>query len=241
MSKNHEFFRPDLDAEDEAVASKAIKKDLLRLLTPNSVALDIGANRGQFALGLLEVIPEIKIYSFEPGYEAFNDLKRLSSHHKQIIPKNSAVSLKTGKATFNVTESDTGSSLLEPLPNQPSKWLTLVKKTTVNTIRLDEFIITEELDVPDTPIGLLKIDAQGTDLDVIRSGGKFINPKSIKAILVEITFRLFYDSQQPFYEIFAELDKNGYRLAWLYPHRSHDEWLWWADALFISKESKSNQ
>ena len=103
MSKNHEFFRPDLDAEDEAVASKAIKKDLLRLLTPNSIVLDIGANRGQFALGLLEVIPEIKIYSLEPGYEAFNELKFLASNHEQIIPKNSAVSLKTGKATFYIT------------------------------------------------------------------------------------------------------------------------------------------
>ena len=235
MNKNHEFFRPDLEAEDSAASTKAIKRDLLRLLTPNSTILDIGANRGQFALEILEVISEIKIYSFEPVYEAFKDLKVLSSNYKQIIPIESAVSIKTGKATFYVTESDVGSSLLEPLPNQPSKWLTLAKETTVNTKRLDDFIITERLDDPNTPISLLKTDAQGADLDVIISAGKFLSPKLIKAILVEINFRIFYDSQQQYYEIFAELDRNGYRLAWLYPHRSYDEWLWWADALFISK------
>jgi len=241
MTKNHAFFRPDLNAEDSAANSKAMKRDLSRLLTPNSTILDIGANRGQFALEVLSVISEIKIYSFEPGYEAFNDLKALSSNYKQIIPIESAVSVKTGKATFYVTESDVGSSLLEPLPNQPSKWLTLAKKTTVNTTRLDDFINTEKLDDPNTAISLLKIDAQGADLDVIISAGKFLNPKSIKAILVESNFRIFYDSQQPFCESFAELDRNGYRLAWLYPYRAHDEWFWWADALFISKESKSNQ
>lgn len=235
MNKNHEFFRPDLEAEDTAASRKAIKRDLLRLLTPNSAILDVGANRGQFALEVLEVVPDIHIYSFEPVYEAFNDLKILSSKYKQIIPIESAVSLETGKTTFYVTESDVGSSLLEPLPNQPSKWLNLAKKTTVSTTRLDDFIMKEKLDDPEAPVNLLKVDAQGADLDVIMSCGKFLNPKSIKAILVEMNFRIFYRSQQLFYDIFAELDRNGYRPAWLYPHRSYDEWLWWADALFISK------
>lgn len=232
---HHDFHRPDIEAEDIIASGKELKRDILRLLSPNSVVVDIGANRGQFALGILEAISEIKIYSFEPGSDAFNDLKTLSLTKKQIIPFESAISSKTGKATFHVTESDVGSSLLEPLPDQPSKWLTQIKKTTVNTIRLDDFIQSNFTEKSNRVIDLLKSDAQGADLEVLLSAGKYLNPKSIGAILVEISFVSFYQSQKPYHEIFSALDKAGYRLAWLYPHRAHDEWLWWADALFISK------
>ncbi|MCT7968531.1 FkbM family methyltransferase [Laspinema sp. D1] len=235
MNKPHEFFRPDLDAEDLDACSKAIKRDLLRILEPNSIVLDVGANRGQFALEVIEVFPEVKIFSFEPVPEAFNDLKLLGSTYQQITPINQAISSQVGSATFYVMESDVGSSLLEPIANQPSKWLTLNKKVTVDTTRLDTFVLQQKLDTLGTPIKLLKTDAQGADLDVIKSAGKFLNPNSIETILVEVNFKNFYDNQQSFHEILAELDKNGYRLAWLYPHRAHDEWLWWADALFISK------
>ncbi|MEJ7691766.1 FkbM family methyltransferase [Daejeonella sp.] len=232
--QENKLSRPDLEVEDHTVTGKLLKRDLSRLLAPNSTILDIGANRGQFALEVLEVLSEVKIYSFEPVKGAFEDLKSLSAEHPQIIPQESAVSLKTGQTTFHVTESDVGSSLLEPLPNQPSKWLTLTEKVTVNTTRLDDFIESGTFDK--LPIDLLKVDAQGADMEVVLSAGKFLHPSTIKAILVEVNFTIFYDSQKPYHEIFAVLDKHGYRLAWLYPHRSHEEWLWWADALFIGKE-----
>jgi hypothetical protein len=87
-------------------------------------------------------------------------------------------------------------------------------------------------------VALLKSDAQGSDLDVILSAGEFLNPKFIKSILVEINFTNFYHGQQHYYNIFSTLDNAGYRMAWMYPHRAHDEWLWWADVLFIDKQAK---
>ncbi len=235
MEKNHEYHRPDLEAEDTEASTKAIKRDLSRILKTDSIILDVGANRGQFALEILEIIPTVKIYSFEPVKEAYIDLHNLASQHKQIVAVESAVSTSSGKKTFYVTESDVGSSLLEPLPNQPSKWLTLNKKVTVDSVRLDEFIDKEQINLSQNPISLLKTDTQGTDLDAIVSAGKYLNPKTISSILVEINFRVFYADQIPYYKIFSELDDKGYRLGWLYPHRSHDEWLWWGDALFIPK------
>ena len=211
-----------------------LKRDLGRLLDESSIVIDVGANIGQFAEEVVNVLPVRKIYSFEPVDSAFADLEILSKKHHQIVPVKKAVALNNGSANFFVTESDVGSSLLLPIPGQESKWLTLDREIIVDTIRLDRFISTVLLD-NDKVITLLKSDAQGSDLDVILSAGDFLNPNSIKSILIEINFTTFYEGQQSYHEIIATLDKAGYRMAWFYPHRAHDEWLWWADVLFIGK------
>lgn len=87
--------------------------------------------------------------------------------------------MKNGHATFFVTSGNEGSSLLEPLPNQPSKWLTVDKQVTVETIRLDDFLRQNNLATPGA-VGLLKSDAQGSDHDVLLSAGDFFKSKTYK-------------------------------------------------------------
>lgn len=233
MTQKHQFHRPDLEAADTLATSRQLHHDLQRIIPANSVILDVGANRGQFAEEVLQVLPGVRIYSFEPVPEAYDKLTLLSEKHPQVMPVKRAVSLRAGQSTFFVTASDVGSSLLEPLSNQPSQWLTLDKQISVETIRLDNFIEKESLALGG--VSLLKSDAQGSDLDVILSMGDFLNPQFLQSILVEINFTKFYHGQQSYYDIFSALDSAGYRMAWMYPHRAHDEWLWWADILFIGK------
>jgi FkbM family methyltransferase len=229
----HEFHRPDLNLADHLASEIALTRDLSRLLGEGSVVIDVGANRGQFALDLLKIQPNSTIFSFEPLPEAFEDLQRLASVTPQIDARNYAISATSGESKFNVMESDVGSSLLEPVAGQPSRWLTPIKKISVNTIRLDQLLESELAHVGQ--IDLLKSDTQGTDLEVLLSAGRYLNPDRIKAVLVEINFVSFYKAQKSVHSIFHALDDAGYRLAWLYPHRDHNEWLWWADGLFIKK------
>lgn len=219
-----------------AATGRQLARDLRRCLARDSVVIDVGANRGQFAEEILNQIEIARIYSFEPVPEAFDTLSELARSHPQVVPVRKAVSRQNGTAKFFVTASDVGSSLLQPIPGQPSQWLTVTQEVTVATVRLDEFI-RQELPSGNQTIALLKSDAQGSDLDVLLSAGEFLNPKSIQSILVEINFSSFYTGQQSYHEIFATLDKAGYRMAWMYPHRAHDEWLWWADVLFIGKNT----
>lgn len=233
----HEYHRPDLEKQDINSNRIKIANDLKRLMGSSGIIIDVGANCGQFAEEIIENLPISKIYCLEPVPAAFDALSSLSSLHPEIVPVKKAVARGNGTASFFVTESDVGSSLLKPLSGQPSKWLTLSHELTVETIRLDDFIRQKLSTETFASISLLKSDAQGCDLDVLLSAGDFLNPNCIQAILVEINFSTFYAGQQPFHEIFALLDKAGYRMAWMYPHRAHDEWLWWADALFIGKDS----
>lgn len=233
---HHPFHRPDIELEDNASTTHDLRRDLNRLISATCTVIDVGSNRGQFATEILEIRPEANIYCFEPVEEAFVDLFELSRQVPNIHPYKKAVSRENGSATFYVTVGDEGSSLLEPIAGQPSKWLTTRKKEIVETIRLEQFI-SENLStaMDGSCIDLLKTDAQGADLEVILSAGKYLTPTCIKAVLTEVNFANFYNAQYSFQDILAAMDKAGYRLGWFYPHRAHDMWLWWADALFIAK------
>ena len=158
----------------------------------------------------------------------------LSTKYIEILAIRQAVCVEDGTRMFYVTKSDIGSSLLKPIADQPSEWLTPSTQYAVDTVRLDSFI--QRLSVEErSNISLLKSDAQGTDLDVLRSAGDYLTPNVIKSVLVEMNFHEFYHNQCTYGEIILLLDKAGYKLARLYPYRAHDNWLWWADALFIGK------
>ncbi len=229
VKKPHSFYRADLEIADHETSEKALKRDLSRIIKPSGVVFDVGANRGQFANQILQELPDIKLYCFEPVSEAYNELTKINEKYKQVRTFPYAVSEKSGTADFFIMESDVGSSLLEPLSGQPSQWLTPSRKEIVKTKRLDEFIEEEGIN----KINLLKCDAQGHDLGVLLSSGNYLDPNFIDSVLVEINFATFYKGQDKVGDIINKMGEKGFRLAWLYPHRAHDEWLWWADALFL--------
>jgi len=231
---SHSKHRPDIELTDAEAAQKIFAEDMRRILSPRSVVLDVGANRGQFASELLEVESISKIYCFEPVPDAFAYLEALAAADSRILPVQAAVSTETSKIPFFVTKSDVGSSMLRPISGQPSQWLTLEEEIMVEAIRLDEFIQNEIGDHLQA-IDLLKSDAQGADKLVLESAGNELSPNRIRSVLVEVNFSEFYASQDRYTEILELLDRRGYRPARIYPHRAHDDWLWWADILFIGK------
>ncbi|MEM7600162.1 MAG: FkbM family methyltransferase [Verrucomicrobiota bacterium] len=225
MSEIHK----DPDAENGIFQEGELVKDFQRLLKRDGVAIDIGANRGQFAARLLEACPDLLIHCFEPVPDAFRDLQEKHGDNPSVTFQNKAVSKTDGKIPFHVMESDIGSSVLPPIEGASSKWLQLDHVEDVESIRMDTFI--ESLDKPF--IDLLKVDAQGHDLEVCDSAGDYLNPKSIGALLIEVNFRDFYEGQCSFPDLLKFLEAHGYRLGWLYQHRSYDGFVWWADALFL--------
>jgi len=231
---SHSKYRPEIELADAKTASQLLIEDMPRILGPSSIVLDVGANRGQFVEELLEATTISKIYCFEPVPDAFEHLMLLSEADPRIVPVQAAISTNQSKIPFFVTKSDVGSSMLRPIPGQPSQWLTLEQEIMVDGIRLDRFIRMEIKDDSLT-IDLLKTDSQGADKAVLESAGDELVPNRIRAVLVEINFAEFYAGQDRYPEILDLLDRRGYRPARIYPHRAHDDWLWWADILFIGK------
>jgi hypothetical protein len=113
-------FMGDINSLDE-LADSELRGALKKILTPGGIVLDVGANRGQFALDVLSV-QTCKIFCFEPLPDAFRYLQILQDSHPQINPVQLAVSNVSGEAEFHVTAGDVGSSLLAPMENQGSQW-----------------------------------------------------------------------------------------------------------------------
>jgi FkbM family methyltransferase len=130
------------------------------------------------------------VYTFEPKKDLFQNLIDKTKHHTNytVIPK--AVSLKNGITTFNICNAGGASSILPFRPVEE-----LIKTWTENrtdihfsgisydveTTRLDTFI--EENGLQDRVIDFIHIDAQGVDLDCLKSLGIYI--KNVVAGVVE--------------------------------------------------------
>lgn len=217
-----------LESSSDALADAERRSALTRLLSDGGIVLDVGANRGQFAMEILETA-DVSVICFEPVDAAFDALCALAREEPRISPRKLAIAAETGSADFHVQRSDVGSSLLEPLPNQGSEWLTASAVVSVDTIRLDDFLTRENI----SWVSLLKSDAQGYDKRVIESAGSLLNPGCIGAVLVEVNFHHFYQDQDSFSSILDMMLGSGYFLAGIYRHFNRSGWLWWADVLFL--------
>lgn len=130
------------------------------------------------------------VYTFEPKKDLFENLVQKTKDlvNYTVIPK--AVSLKNGVTTFNICKEGGASSILPFRSDQEliktwSEYRTDIQFSgisyDVETTRLDTFI--EENGLQDVSIDFIHIDAQGVDLDCLKSLGDYI--KNVKAGVVE--------------------------------------------------------
>lgn len=215
----------DRDTASEVELSVALRRLLGTKTEP--FVVDVGANDGAFILGLDEVVP-VKGLCIEPGPEAFARLVLRLKTKPKLRTLRAAVAEHEGEATFHISESDVGSSLLRPVADQSSRWAQTVSQITVPTVRLESLLKSVEHFVD-----LLKIDTQGTDLSVLLSAGPLLKPTCVGAVLVEVNFHRIYEGQDSFADVYRVLTEGGYFLAELFRYYNRKEWLWYADALFL--------
>ena len=121
--------------------------------------LDIGANTGQFASKILEILPDIDLYCFEPIAKCYEELKQNICENTNVKFFNFALGNQVGEQTINLNEYSPSSSLLE-MNNLHKEAFTFTEKSNPEKIyikKLDH--INEEL-VLSKPL-LIKIDVQG--------------------------------------------------------------------------------
>jgi FkbM family methyltransferase len=155
---------------------------------PKKLLIEVGSYDGADSLSFYK--KGYEVYTFEPNKTLYEQLKNKTSglSNYTVIPK--AVCLSDGRTQFNISKSGGASSILhfrsdEELNKNWSseRWDLHYSGTsyTVETIRLDTFI--EKNNLQDKVIDYLHVDAQGVDLDVLQSLGKYI--ENVKAGVVE--------------------------------------------------------
>jgi FkbM family methyltransferase len=171
-----------------------------------ATVLDVGANRGQFALFAARRFPDASLICFEPLARPRSVLRRVTAPQPQCRVFDVALSDHSGRATFHVSRADDSSSLLPIGRRQRESFRGTGEQTTtdVDVRRLDEMLHGEDLARP----ALLKIDVQGGELGVLRGAHEVLG--SVDAILVEASFVELYEGQPLVDEVWHFLHAAGF-------------------------------
>lgn len=125
-----------------------------------------------------------------------------------------AIADRDGSAELQLNAYEQSSSLLPPDPNGVKSWITeqtfeVVGSVIVPTMRLDTFINAVGLE----SIDFLKVDAQGLDLEVVRSAGdRLADVTKIQLEATTVSYRQYEGA--PGKSVMVDyMESKGFRLA----------------------------
>ena len=174
--------------------------------------IDVGANRGQFALIARKVYPQAIIHSFEPLEEPGQIFKRVFADDPKVTLHPCAIGRERTTATIHITREDDSSSLLPITKMQSEIFPGATEKGTrqVSVLPLSEAL--GNLSIP--PASLLKIDVQGFELEVLKGSEDILNKFS--NLYIECSFIELYASQALAHQIIAWLEQRNFILSGIY-------------------------
>lgn len=177
-----------------------------------SMIIDIGANRGQFALVARRCFPEARIISFEPLTGPTQYFNSIFSSDKNTKLIKSAIGRKREKRKIHISNRDDSSSLL-PISNKQID--TFPGTETIESIEIDVHPLTDYFKKSDIQMNsLLKIDVQGFELEVLNGCSQLID--LFDSIYCECSFIELYSGQPLAKDIINWLNNRNFHLRGVY-------------------------
>lgn len=175
---------------------------------PFDVVVDVGANRGQFALAVRHCLPSARILSFEPLPGPANTFRKIFADDPNTVLQEVAVGPSSGRVTMHVSKSDDSSSLLAINPTQTQLFpRTAEAYTTKVTVKpLSEVLSLSDLGLRN----MLKVDVQGFELGVLKGCGPLL--KRFSHAYIECSFMELYDEQAMAHDIIRYLSAREFQL-----------------------------
>lgn len=174
--------------------------------------VDIGANRGQFALACRKVFPLAQIHSFEPLEEPSRIFKNIFHDDPNVFLYPFAVGRTGGRTTIHVTIDDDSSSLLEVSQMQSDLFPGAAEK---ETRHVDVLPLSQALKKGPIPKNsLLKIDVQGSELSVLQGSEDILN--DFLYLYIECSFVELYRGQALAHQIISWLNQRGFIFVGIY-------------------------
>jgi FkbM family methyltransferase len=193
------------------------RDDLLKQLPDPLLCIDVGARWGA-DIALLLLKERAKLLCFDPDEAECARLQALQPISEvEYVPL--ALSSDGRELQLTVTREPACSSIYEPLPvlyeHYPALEVIVPERAvTVPSTSLDEYLQGRELGKPD----LLKLDTQGSELDILRGS---INSLSAACMIdIEVEFNPIYRGQALFGDVDVFLRARGFSL-WRLPLLVH--------------------
>lgn len=231
-------FGNDLTVNGERMTQSAA----LRTSTSPATILDIGAHLGEWTASLLEISSALQIparvHAFEPCTETFTRLSARFGGSPQVTLVNKACSQHAGVASMHVYSEGGGgtNTLADPLDAREGE-TEEVQLTTVDLYCKENAI---------KVIDLLKIDAEGHDLQVISGASGMLDRQAVRILQFEYNHR-WIGSRVYLRDAFSLLIPKGYVIGKLTGSlvEFYPQWHWelenWTEGNYIACSPGSMQ
>lgn len=173
-----------------------------------NTVVDIGANRGQFALAARRWAPRARVIAFEPLPGPAEIFRRVFRVDGGVCLYQCAVGPAAARQVMHVSAREDSSSLLPISVEQTAMFPGTEEKSTVEVrvATLDEFVAPDDLIAP----ALLKLDVQGYELDALQGCEALL--RGFEWVYCECSFVEFYTGQKLADDVVAWLAARGFRL-----------------------------
>lgn len=180
-----------------------------------TLALDVGANRGQYAQHLRERGFGGVIHSFEPLPVPFAELARRAARDSSHRVYQFAFSDTIGETEIFVGVNDQTSSLQKPVAedNALAAVHRVAGTTTIRTERLDDFLRREAIDPARC---FLKLDVQGHEMKVLEGAGGLL--ERFPLLQLELSLMPIYEGETLFGDFVNYLQRRGFRVRAIRPN-----------------------
>ncbi|MBR8835801.1 MAG: FkbM family methyltransferase [Stigonema ocellatum SAG 48.90 = DSM 106950] len=192
--------------------------------------IDVGANTGDVSAALDFLFRPSLIIAIEPNPSVIPHLLNRFKEKKNVEIVEKALSSTTGKTNFYKHEFTPASSIYK-IENDYLKKLGLSEANTsteVDSITLDEVLLQQNI----SSIDLLKIDCQGSELEILKGSKRSLN--FIKIIHTEVLFKPMYENAAVFWDIHEFLMNRGFELRQLHSFSGLGKAIHWADAIYFN-------
>jgi FkbM family methyltransferase len=178
-----------------------------QMLGPRPVALDVGANVGDWAARFLAVAAGGRVFAFEPVAGTFRALHGRFADEPRIECLSLALSDRSGSAPMHVSGSLSGSNSLHAMPGE-----TNVRAEPATLTTGDAFLEERGLRAVD----FVKIDVEGHEVAVLRGLSRAIAGSRVRFLQWEYN-KTWIPARTSLQEVFELLRPAGYRLCKIRP------------------------
>ena len=172
--------------------------------------VDIGAYDGDSTYYFAKHLPNNKILGFEPNPEPFSRAKSTVHQYPNVDLFNIGFAGRTGEMSLFVTYDGVSSSLLEVIENDEFRY---EKSLPVKISTLDTFFHSY------TGILLIKLDVQGTELEILKSGKETLS--KTRLVLTEVLNASLYDGGCQYFEVDELLRALGFKVHSIFADYNH--------------------
>lgn len=174
--------------------------------------IDIGANRGQFALAAMSLFPESTIFSFEPLPSACRVLDLIFQLEDTVTTYEFAIGNESKDGIMHISRKEDSSSLLEISEKQSEIFPGTESEgfADVQVRRLIDCISRDDLGSK----SFLKVDVQGYELEVLLGATELLG--YVSYVYVECSFIQLYKDQATANQVVEYLLANGFILNGIY-------------------------